>query len=65
MTVYQGVPFDLTGEVGLYRERYVSRLQAAQLSPEERSELFDHRLTSYDSARARVSVYEAEALPEP
>ena len=65
VTVYQGVPFDLTGEVGLYRERYVSRLQAAQLSPEERSELFDHRLTSYDSARARVSVYEAEALPEP
>ncbi len=65
VTVYQGVPFDLTGDVGLYRERYVSRLQAAQLSPEERAELFDHRLTSYDSARARVAVYEAEALPEP
>ncbi|MGH3022388.1 MAG: Stp1/IreP family PP2C-type Ser/Thr phosphatase [Gaiellaceae bacterium] len=63
VTVYQGVPFDLTESVGLYRERYVSRLQAAQLSPAERSELFDHRLTSYDSARARVSVYEAEALP--
>lgn len=63
VTVYQGVPFDLTDGVGLYRERYVSRLQAAQLSAEERTELFDHRLSSYDSARARVSVYEAEALP--
>ena len=63
VTVYQGVPFDLSDGVGLYRERYVSRLQSAQLAPEERSSLFDHELLSYDEARARIAVYEAEAVP--
>jgi PPM family protein phosphatase len=63
VVVYQGVPFDLTESTGLYRERYVSRLQASQLSPEERTALFDHQLVSYARARARVAVYEAEALP--
>jgi PPM family protein phosphatase len=63
VVVYQGVPFDLTSGTGLYRERYVSRLQASQLSPEERAALFDHELVSYDRARARVAVYEAEAVP--
>jgi PPM family protein phosphatase len=63
VVVYQGVPFDLTAGTGLYRERYVSRLQASQLSPEERASLFDHELVSYDRALARVEVYEAEAAP--
>ena len=63
VTVYQGVPFDFSEGVGLYRERYVSRLQAAQLSPEERAELFDHQLVSYDRALSRVNGYEAEAVP--
>jgi PPM family protein phosphatase len=63
ITVYQGVPFDFSDGVGLYRERYVSRLQAAQLSPEERAELFDHQLVSYDRALERVDAYEAEAVP--
>ncbi|HWM13948.1 MAG TPA: Stp1/IreP family PP2C-type Ser/Thr phosphatase [Gaiellaceae bacterium] len=63
VTVYQGVPFDLSDGVGLYRERYVSRLQSAQLAPDERSGLFDHELLSYDQARARVAAYEAEAVP--
>jgi serine/threonine protein phosphatase PrpC len=63
VTVYQGVPFDFSDGVGLYRERYVSRLQASQLSPEERAELFDHQLISYDRARERVTAYEEEAVP--
>jgi protein phosphatase len=63
VTVYQGIPFDLSDGVGLYRERYVSRLQSSQLAPDERSGLFDHELLSYDQARARVAVYEAEAVP--
>ena len=62
IVVYQGVPFDIREGVGLYRERYVSRLQASQLSPEERAALFDHELVSYERARARVAVYEAEAV---
>jgi protein phosphatase len=63
VTVFQGVPFDLSDGVGLYRERYVSPLAAAQLSPEERTELFDHELTSFERAKARIRVFEAEALP--
>jgi PPM family protein phosphatase len=63
IVVYQGVPFDIRDGVGLYRERYVSRVLASQLSPEERSALFDHELVSYERARARVAVYEAEAVP--
>jgi protein phosphatase len=63
VTVYQGIPFDLSDGVGLYRERYVSRLQSSQLAPEERGGLFDHELLSYDQARARVAAYEAEAVP--
>jgi protein phosphatase len=63
VVIYQGVPFDLTESTGLYRARYVSRLQASQLSEEERASLFDHELASYDRARARVAVYEAEAVP--
>ncbi len=63
VVVYQGVPFDLRDGVGLYRERYVSRLEASQLSPEERASLFDHEIVSYERALARVSVYEAEAVP--
>jgi serine/threonine protein phosphatase PrpC len=63
ITVYQGVPFDFSDGVGLYRERYVSPLRASQLSPEERAELFDHELLSYDEARARVAELE-EQLPE-
>ena len=63
VVIYQGVPFDLPESTGLYRARYVSRLQASQLSEEERASLFDHELVSYDRARARVAVYEAEAVP--
>jgi PPM family protein phosphatase len=63
IVVYQGVPFDVRDGVGLYRERYVSPLHSSQLSPEERAELFDHRLVSYSTALARVSLYEAEARP--
>jgi PPM family protein phosphatase len=63
VTVYQGVPFDFTDDIGLYRERYVSRLQASQLSPAEREELFDHDLVSYDEALARVRRYEEQGLP--
>jgi protein phosphatase len=63
VVVYQGVPFELTSGTGLYRERYISPLQASQLSPEERAALFDHELVSYDRAVARVAVYEAEAVP--
>jgi len=62
VVVYQGVPWGLGGGVDLYRARYVSRLRAVQLTPAERSTLFDHHLISYDQAKARLARYEAEGV---
>ncbi len=63
VAVYQGVPWDLVGDVKLYRETYVSRLLTVQLSPSERAELFDHDLTGEEAAIARIRPYEEEATP--
>jgi PPM family protein phosphatase len=63
VAVYQGVPWDLGGGVHLYRARYVSQLQAVQLTASERAVLLDHELSSYDSARDRLDPYEQEASP--
>ena len=63
VVVYQGVPFGLGGGIDLFRPRYVSRLQAVQLTPGERADLFDHDLMSYDEARDRIAPYEAEGVP--
>jgi serine/threonine protein phosphatase PrpC len=63
IAVYQGLPWDVGGGVNLYRARYVSRLQAVQLTAGERAELFDHQLLSYEDARARIGRYEAEGVP--
>lgn len=64
VAVYQGVPWDLFGgSVKLYRESYVSQLRTFQLSPEERSKLFDHELVGEETARSRIAVYEQEATP--
>ncbi len=63
VAVYQGLPYDLGGGVRLYRVRYVSTLEAAQLSAEERAELFDHDLMGFGAARDRIAPYEDEAGP--
>jgi PPM family protein phosphatase len=63
VVVYQGVPYGLGGGIDLFRPRYVSRLQAVQLSTDERADLFDHALMSYDEARDRIAPYEAEGVP--
>ena len=63
VAVYQGVPWNLVGNLHLYRTVYVSPLLAAQLSQAERRRLFDHDLTSEATARAKVRRYEAEIVP--
>jgi serine/threonine protein phosphatase PrpC len=63
VVVYQGVPWGLGGGIDLYRPRYVSRLQAVQLTDAERRSLFDHDLLSYDDARRLLTRYEAEGVP--
>jgi PPM family protein phosphatase len=63
VVVYQGVPYGLGGGIDLFRARYVSRLRAVQLTPDERADLFDHDLMSYDETRDRIAPYEAEGVP--
>ena len=60
VAVYQGVPWDIVGNVRLYRPVYLSPLLAAQLSRAERRSLFDHTLRSDGSARAAVRRYEEQ-----
>jgi PPM family protein phosphatase len=60
VAVYQGVPWNLVGNVRLYRAVYVSPLMTAQLSQAERKKLFDHHLSSESTARARVRHYEEQ-----
>jgi hypothetical protein len=61
IAVYQGLPYDVTTSIALYRARYVSGVHAAQLSQEERIALFDHDLMGYDEALDRVLAYEPTA----
>ena len=61
VAVYQGVPWEITSDVVLYRARYISELQAVQLSREERADLFEHELMGYDAAREELARYELEA----
>ncbi|HET7556373.1 MAG TPA: Stp1/IreP family PP2C-type Ser/Thr phosphatase [Gaiellaceae bacterium] len=60
VAVYQGVPWNLVGNVRLYRAVYVSPLLTAQLSQAERKQLFDHHLSGESAARARVRRYEKQ-----
>jgi protein phosphatase len=60
VTVYQGVPWNLVGNIRLYRAVYVSPLLTAQLSQAERKQLFNHHLTSEGSARAKVRRFEQQ-----
>ena len=63
VAVYQGVPWDLTDGVHLYRAKYVSQLRAEQLTREERERLFNHDLASYESSRDRLAPFEEEGVP--
>jgi protein phosphatase len=60
VAVYQGVPWNIVGDMHLYRTTYVSPLLAAQLSQPERRKLFDHSLRSEGSALAAVRRYEEQ-----
>ncbi|MGI8607543.1 MAG: Stp1/IreP family PP2C-type Ser/Thr phosphatase [Gaiellaceae bacterium] len=63
VAVYQGVPWDLSDGVHLYRAKYVSELRAEQLTRAEREQLFDHDLGSYEGARDRLAPLEEEGVP--
>jgi protein phosphatase len=64
IAVYQGVPYDVTGSIRLYRAVYVSdRLRALHLSEAERRALFDHDLVERATALAAVRAYEQDVMP--
>jgi serine/threonine protein phosphatase PrpC len=64
VAVYQGVPWNITGGVRLYRLVYESpSLLAGELSRPERKRLFDHDLLRYRTALGRVKTYEREVFP--
>jgi PPM family protein phosphatase len=63
VAVYQGVPWDLGFGIRLYRVVYESRLQAANLSQDERRTLFDHDLESRSAAIREVNAYAQDVVP--
>ena len=58
VTVYNGLPYTLPRGIRLYTQYFVSGVTVAELSPVERSRLFNNELRSQGSATALVSQLE-------
>jgi serine/threonine protein phosphatase PrpC len=58
VTLYQGVPFRLPGNVALYSSRYVSGVSASTLTPARRKTLLDHSLRSEAKAASLIRSLE-------
>jgi serine/threonine protein phosphatase PrpC len=63
VAVYQGLPWDLGFGLRLYRVVYESPLLAANLSEDERRELFDHDLKSRTDAIREIDSYAQDVVP--
>jgi PPM family protein phosphatase len=62
VTLYQGIPLTLPGNLNLYSSRYVSGVGAATLSPHQRSSLLDHSLRSEGKAASLIRSLELDQL---
>ncbi len=62
VTIFEGLPYRLPGNLALYSSQYVSGVSASTLSPEQRHSLLDHSLRSEADAAARVHSLELEQL---
>jgi len=62
VTLFEGVPYQLPGNLDLYSSRYVSGVSASTLSPEKRHTLLDHSLRSEGDAAALIRSLELEQL---
>jgi len=63
VAIYQGVPWNITDGVRLYRLVYESpSLLAGELSRPERKRLFNHDVLRYRTALSRVKTYEREVF---
>jgi protein phosphatase len=62
VTMFQGLPYRLPGNVALYSSQYVSGVGAATLSPEKRHALLDHSLRTEAEAASLIRSLELGQL---
>ncbi len=62
VTMFEGLPYRLPGNLNLYTSSYVSGVSASTLSPEKRHTLLDHSLRSEGDAAALIRSLELEQL---
>jgi serine/threonine protein phosphatase PrpC len=62
VTMYQGVPFKLPGNIALYSSDFVSGVSASTLAPARRHALLDHSLRSEGNAAALIRSLELGQL---
>ncbi|HWJ50853.1 MAG TPA: Stp1/IreP family PP2C-type Ser/Thr phosphatase [Solirubrobacteraceae bacterium] len=62
VTLYQGVPYRLPGNIALYSSRYVSGVSASTLSSQRRRTLLDHSLRSEANAASLIRSLELGQL---
>ncbi len=55
VAIYQGLPFELTSDVTLYRAVKITDVPTAALSESERATLLDQRIRSLGSAEGRIT----------
>lgn len=62
VTLFEGLPYRLPGNLALYSSQYVSGVSASTLSPETRRTLLDHSLRSEGDAGSLIRSLELEQL---
>jgi len=62
VTLYQGVPYTLPGDIHLYNSEYVSGVPASTISAQRRSTLLDHSLRSEANAASLIRSLELGQL---
>jgi hypothetical protein len=62
VTMFQGLPYRLPGNVALYSSQYISGVSASTLSPERRHSLLDHSLRTEAEAASLVRSLELGQL---
>jgi serine/threonine protein phosphatase PrpC len=62
VTMFEGVPYRLPGNVALYSSQYVSGVSASTLTPQQRRTLLDHSLRSEADAASLIRSLELGQL---
>ncbi len=62
VTVYRGFPYDLPGGIHLYETYYVSGVPAAEIPPDRRATLLNHKLRSQADATSLINTLELGQL---